>query len=105
MKEGVYFWPQEKHERSSISMLRMEAQLLKEALLEGGSIIFFSMLSAPIVNRLAKGMGLWPLYLILGRKDRATLVYSGSNRHGPYYEIKTINNFIDDNIFYVLFVS
>jgi hypothetical protein len=32
------FLAQEKQERSSISMLRMKAQPLKEALLEGGSI-------------------------------------------------------------------
>jgi hypothetical protein len=33
------FLAQEKQERSSVPMLRMEAQLLKEALSEGGSII------------------------------------------------------------------
>jgi hypothetical protein len=38
-------------------------------------------------------------------KDRATLVYEGNSIHGPQYEIKTINNFIDDNTFYVLYVS
>jgi hypothetical protein len=32
------FLAQEKQERSSVSMLRMEAQLLKEAMPEGGSI-------------------------------------------------------------------
>ena len=65
-------------------MLRMEAQLLKEALPEGGSIIFFfAMLSALKVNRLAKGTELRPQYLILGRKDCTTLVYGGNSIRGP----------------------
>jgi hypothetical protein len=52
------FLAQEKQERSSVPMLRMEAQPLKEALPEGGSItVHFAMLSAPRVNRLARGRG------------------------------------------------
>jgi hypothetical protein len=38
MYGGEYFWAQEKQERSSVPMLRMEVQPLKEALPEGGSI-------------------------------------------------------------------
>jgi hypothetical protein len=41
--------------------------------------IYFAMLNAPRVNRLAKRTGLQPQYLILGRKDRATLVYGGNS--------------------------
>jgi hypothetical protein len=53
------FLAQEKQERSSVSMLRMEAQLLKEAMPEGGSIteFYFAMLSAPRVYQLARGWG------------------------------------------------
>jgi hypothetical protein len=42
----------------------------------------FAMLSTPRVNRLAKGMELWPQYLIQSRKSYATLVHRG-NSMGP----------------------
>jgi hypothetical protein len=58
MREHVWkrvFLAQEKQKRSSVPMLRMEVQPLKEALPEGGSItVHFAMLSAPRVNWLAR---------------------------------------------------
>jgi hypothetical protein len=45
--------------------------------------IYFAMLSALRVNQLAKGMGLLPQYLILGRKDYETMVYGGNGIRGP----------------------
>jgi hypothetical protein len=50
-------------------------------------------------------MGLQPQYLVPGCKDCATLVCGGNSIHGPYYEIKIMINFIDDNVFIVLYVS